>query len=145
MPLNAERLAVLIEQHGAVLKVWTRSRCGSSEDVVQEAFCRLAVAEPPPDNPVAWLYKVCRNLAEKQRLADTRRQRRERDHSANVVACAGPIEHAERAEAVAAVEQLEETLREVLVARIWGGLHWKKWLSCVGSPRPQHFAGTRPH
>jgi RNA polymerase sigma factor (sigma-70 family) len=122
MPLNAERLAALIEQHGAVLRVWTRPRCNSSEDVVQEAFCRLAVADPPPDNPVAWLYTVCRNLAEKQRLADSRRHRRERHRSAGVVACASPVDQAERAEAIAAVEQLEESLREVLVARIWGGL-----------------------
>lgn len=71
MPLDAAELAKLIENQAACLQLWVRSRCAASEDVVQEAFCRLAVQEPPPDNPVAWLYRVCRNLADKQRLSET--------------------------------------------------------------------------
>src|SRR5437773_1191586 len=77
MPIDAAHLASLIESQAASLRLWVRSRCASPEDAVQEAFCRLAVAEPPPVNPVAWLYRVARNLAERQRLADARRRKRE--------------------------------------------------------------------
>jgi RNA polymerase sigma-70 factor (ECF subfamily) len=120
MPLNATQLAELIEIHAAALVLWVRSRCAAGEDVVQEAFCRLAAQEPAPDNPVAWLYTVSRNLAEKQRRSDRRREMREmawmRTESSSST---DPLEVAEM---VAAVEQLEAPLREVLVARIWGGL-----------------------
>ena len=70
MPIDAVQLAKLIESQAASLRLWVRGRCASGEDVVQEAFCKLATEEPPPENQVAWLYRVCRNLAEKQRLAD---------------------------------------------------------------------------
>ena len=43
MPLNAAQLAKLIESQAVCLRLWVRSRCASGEDVVQEAFCRLAV------------------------------------------------------------------------------------------------------
>ena len=63
MLLDAAQLAKLIESQAACLQLWLRSRCASGEDVVQEAFCRLAVQDPPPHNAVSWLYRVCRNLA----------------------------------------------------------------------------------
>jgi RNA polymerase sigma-70 factor (ECF subfamily) len=70
---------------------------------------------------VAWLYQVCRNLAEKQRLADDRRRRRERA-SFEHEAAAEAADPQQLAEALAAIELLDDELREVLVARIWGQL-----------------------
>ena len=121
MPLDAAKLAELIEGQAASLRLWIRSRCASPEDVVQEAFCRLAVQDPTPNNPVAWLYRVCRNLAEKQRLGDSRRRRRE-EIRAQAVTTPTQRDSLELAEAVAAMEQLDAELREVLIARIWGQL-----------------------
>jgi RNA polymerase sigma factor (sigma-70 family) len=122
MPLNAAQLAELIDRQAQSLRLWIRSRCVAPDDVVQEAFCRLAMESPPPENPIAWLYQVCRNLAEKQRRSDSRRSQRETacamDERANSVS-ADPLE---LAEAVAAIELLDDELRDVLVARIWGGL-----------------------
>jgi DNA-directed RNA polymerase specialized sigma24 family protein len=56
MPIDALRLAKLIERHGAALQLWVHSCCDSPEDAVQEAFTKLAAQDPEPDNPVAWLY-----------------------------------------------------------------------------------------
>jgi RNA polymerase sigma factor (sigma-70 family) len=122
MPLNAAQLAELIDCHARSLRLWVRSRCTGYEDVVQEAFCRLSVADPPPDNPVAWLYRVCRNLAEKQRVADYRRRRREEVRARPEAACNQSKDPLELAETLAAVERLDIDLREVLIARIWGQL-----------------------
>jgi RNA polymerase sigma factor (sigma-70 family) len=122
MPLDSAQLAKLIDCQAASLHLWLRSRCSSCEDVVQEAFCRLAVQEPPPDNPVAWLFRVCRNLAERQRLSDTRRREREQARARSEAAPGRCTDGLELAEAFAAVEALDEELREVLVARIWGQL-----------------------
>ena len=122
MPLDAVQLAKLIESQAACLRLWVRSRCASAEDVVQEAFCRLAVQDPPPENAVAWLYRVCRNLAERQRLGDKRRREREQARCRVEVVPADQADPMEIAETLAAVEELEDELREVLVARVWGQL-----------------------
>ena len=122
MPLDALQLAHLIDTQTASLALWVRSRCASGEDVVQEAFCRLAAEEPPPENPVAWLYRVCRNLAEKQRLSDERRRTREQARARLEVAPSDGADPLEIAETLAAVEELDDELREVLVARVWGQL-----------------------
>lgn len=126
MPLSAAQLADLIRAHAGALRLWVGRVCSSSEDVVQEAFCRLACQEPPPDNPVAWLYRVCRNLAQKQRLSDERRRGREERHARYEIAVSDPSHELEIAETVAAVQELEEELREVLVARIWGQLPFEE-------------------
>jgi RNA polymerase sigma factor (sigma-70 family) len=126
MPLDAAQLAQLIESQAGSLRLWVRARCASPEDVVQDAFCRLAVADPPPQQPVAWLYRVCRNLAEKQRLSDLRRRRRERaaaERETSLVDDGNPIE---LEETLAAVNELDANLREVLVARIWGQLSFEE-------------------
>lgn len=122
MPIEVEYLAQLIADHAGPLRIWVRSRCPSGDDVVQDAFCRLAIEDPPPSAPVAWLYTVCRNLAEKQRLSEIRRRQRERDCASRESSPGAPHESTQMAETLAAVEALEEGLREVLVARVWGRL-----------------------
>lgn len=122
MPLDPTLLARLIEEQSAALEMWAAARCAAGEDVVQEAFCRLACQETPPDHPVAWLYRVCRNLAEKQRLSDARRLRREHHRASAQVNPPATSDPLEIAETVAAVQALPQELREVLVARVWGQL-----------------------
>jgi RNA polymerase sigma factor (sigma-70 family) len=122
MPLDAQTLAELIHCQAASLRLWITGRCSAPEDVVQEAFCRLAVADLPPDQPVAWLYRVCRNLAERQRTSDERRTRREVARASLEATNADPAAALEQAELVAAVEGLPAELREVVIARVWGQL-----------------------
>jgi RNA polymerase sigma factor (sigma-70 family) len=122
MPLPATQLAELIDSQAAALELWIGSRCDAPDDVVQEAFCRLAAAEPAPDNPVGWLYRVCRNLAEKQRRSDARRRRRELSRAEEQQPGGKAADPLELAEMLVAVERLDGDLREVLVARVWGQL-----------------------
>ena len=122
MPLDAPTLAELIHRQAASLQLWIAQRCSAPEDVVQEAFCRLAVADPTPDQPVAWLYRVCRNLAERQRTSDERRARREASRASIETTDADPAAALEQAELVAAVDSLPGDLREVVIARVWGQL-----------------------
>lgn len=118
MPIDAAELAKLIQTQAAPLQLWVRWRCASYEDAVQEAFCRLAIQEPVPDNPVAWLFKVCRNLAQRQRQTDARRHNREQAREGLRTASRDPIDPLELAETLACVERLDPELRDVLVARI---------------------------
>ena len=66
---------------------------------VQDAFCRLAIAEPPPIGRRTWLYRVAHNIGNKRRTSDSRRQRRERSAGNAQVSskptCPGRIEQAE--------------------------------------------------
>ena len=122
MPLEASEFAELIRQHAGALVLWTGWRSLSPEDIVQEAFCRLAVEEPAPDRPVAWLYRVCRNLAAKEHRSGSRRRAREAVYARPEASPSDPAQRLELADVLAAVERLDEEMREVLVARIWGGL-----------------------
>ena len=122
MPFSADHIAALVERHAVPLQLWVGRNGVTAEDVVQEAFCRLAVLDPPPDQPVAWLYRVVRNLAITQRLSRKRRRSREKQVAAAESVNADPSERLQVDEAVNAVMQLDDPLREVLTARIWGQL-----------------------
>ncbi len=142
MPIDALCLAKLIERHGASLQLWVRSCCDSAEDAVQEAFTRLAAQDPEPDNPVAWLYQVSRNVAFKRRLSDRRRRDRELANAQTevVATSADPLEIADLQAAVAA---LADELREVLVARIWGQLTLEEIGQMCGISTPTAFRRYR--
>ena len=120
MPLGPARLGELIDRHAAPLRLWAGRACVSPDDAVQEALCRLATLDPPPDQPVAWLYRAVRNAALKQIRSQNRRQSRERRAAVPERQTADPTAALAGDELVCAVERLDDPLREVLVARIWG-------------------------
>jgi RNA polymerase sigma-70 factor (ECF subfamily) len=84
---------------------------------------------------VAWLYRVCRNLAERQRTSDERRQRREAARAPAEATDCDPTEALQQAELVAAVEGLPAELREVVIARVWGQLSLEEvgWLCQIST------------
>ena len=61
--MNHDLLAQLLDQHAAALELYARQWCDSPEDVVQEAFLKLAGQRDLPANPAAWLFRVVRNGA----------------------------------------------------------------------------------
>jgi RNA polymerase sigma-70 factor (ECF subfamily) len=126
MPITPQALALLIESHGAVLQIWTRSRTNHWEDVVQEAFCRLAVHHPAPEHPPSWLFTVCKNLAEKANVSHYRRIKRENVKAIPEAFESDPGKALEQAETIAGLEVLEKTLKEILIAKIWGGLSFEE-------------------
>src|SRR5260370_33658517 len=74
--MRPELLGRLVDEHAAVLLLYARQWCDAPEDVVQEAFIKLAGQPREPDNPTAWLYCVVRNGA----LSNARAARRRRQH-----------------------------------------------------------------
>src|SRR5262245_42203339 len=77
MVMDARRLAELIDAHAPALVLYARQWCAAPEDVVQEAFCKLAALRSWPDDPQAWLFRVVRNAAIDVGRSDRRRERRE--------------------------------------------------------------------
>src|SRR4029077_957422 len=80
--MGPEVLGRLIDEHAAALVLYARQWCAAPEDVVQEAFLKLAAQRRPPQSPVAWLYRVVRNAA----LSAARRERRRHRHETAVAA-----------------------------------------------------------
>jgi RNA polymerase sigma-70 factor (ECF subfamily) len=115
------------------LVLFARQWCSVPEDVVQTAFCKLAAQSTPPDDPPAWLYRVVRNGAIDSSKAERRRLRREAATARPIRWFdEGIIEGLDAANAVAALVSLSTEQREVIVARLWGGLTLKEVAAVVG-------------
>jgi RNA polymerase sigma-70 factor (ECF subfamily) len=126
--MGPEQLGRLVDGHAAALVLYARQWCAAAEDVVQEAFAKLAAQPRPPDNAAAWLYRVVRNGA----LSAARAERRRKRHESAAAAAApnwfaAPDEAALDGEAAtAALQALPPELREPLVAHLWGGLTFEQ-------------------
>src|SRR4051795_6626409 len=73
-------LARLVDAHAAPLVLYARQWCAAPEDVVQEALLKLVRQGRPPEDAVAWLYRVVRHGALDAAKMARRRQRRESAH-----------------------------------------------------------------
>lgn len=121
MAMNPRWLANLIDQHASALVLYARQWCAVPEDVVQDAFLKLVQARRLPDDPVAWLFRVVRHAA----LDDAKmeRRRKTREQQAPTRWFAEPeLDGLDAPSAIAALEVLAAEQREVIVARLWGGL-----------------------
>jgi len=130
----------LLDTHGGALVLYARQWCDSPEDVVQEAFLKLVALRQPPRQVVAWLYRVVRNAGIDASRGAHRRQRREtaavkpdrwfvEDQADGLTAAA----------AVAALQTLPVDQREVIVARLWGGLGFEQIAEVAGCSQSTAF------
>src|SRR5204862_1925255 len=87
-----EVLGRLIDAHAAALTLYARQWCAAPEDVVQEAFVKLAGLPSPPPHVVPWLYTVVRRAAWTAARADRRRQKHETRAAARAPAWFVPAE-----------------------------------------------------
>ncbi|REK18351.1 MAG: sigma-70 family RNA polymerase sigma factor [Planctomycetota bacterium] len=123
----------VLETQAAALELYARAWCTTPEDVVQEAIVQLAQQRPLPERPIGWLYCAVRRGAISAGRAESRRKRHES-------AAARPLDWFEPAvgealDARAAAEALGALSleqREVLVARLWGGLNYGEIGELVG-------------
>jgi RNA polymerase sigma-70 factor (ECF subfamily) len=130
--MEPESLGNLIDQLADALVLFARSRCDEPEDVVQEAFMKLAAQAQTPSNPAAWLFRTVRNGAVNAGIASQRRRRREAEAGARRADWfePHPPEGADVGvdpdSAREALEALPVEQREVIVAHLWGGLTFEQ-------------------
>lgn len=124
------QLAELWTRHAAGLRLLARMRGGNADDLVQEAFVTLSGQATLPDDPLAWLARVIRNIAVSEIRADSRRRNREMRHASchpkwfedgNEHPCAVAPEQVE-----SALQQLDSLLRELVVAIVWNGMTFRQ-------------------
>jgi RNA polymerase sigma-70 factor (ECF subfamily) len=126
--MGPQILGRLIDEHAGALMLYARQWCLCPEDVVQEAFVRLANQPALPDNIVAWLHRVVRNAAISASRSEYRRQRHERAAAARrpswFLAADGAALDGDTVRS--ALEILAPETRETVVAHLWGGLTFEQ-------------------
>jgi RNA polymerase sigma-70 factor (ECF subfamily) len=140
--MQPEVLGQLFDEHVPALVLYARQWCAAPEDVVQEAFIKLAAQRPPPGKPVPWLYRVVRNAALNAALAARRRRRHEAAAAEVRPWFAVPDRAALDVEAAtAALQALPLELREVIVAYLWGGLTFEQIGELTGTSASTAYRG----
>jgi RNA polymerase sigma-70 factor (ECF subfamily) len=124
--MTAQEWARLIDR-GPALVLYARQWCAAPEDVVQDAYLKLIALREPPREVVSWLYRVVRNAAIDAGKMARRRQRREAMAAQAVRWFVEPeIDGLTAETAVAALQRLPPEQREIIVARLWGGLSFEE-------------------
>jgi RNA polymerase sigma-70 factor (ECF subfamily) len=136
-PITPDELTQLIDSHAGALELFAAQWTTTAEDCVQEALVQLVRQHQRPDNVLAWLYRVVRNRAISAHRAERRRTRHEAAAAENVplrLVSSEPI--GLDAGAVAqSLALLPTELREIVVARIWGGLSFEQVAEVVSASR----------
>jgi RNA polymerase sigma factor (sigma-70 family) len=110
----------------------------SAADISQQTWL-AAIRNPPrkgvPSKP--WLAKVVRNLTINLRVGETRRKTRERDVAGDIAVPASEeiaAREETRRQVVAAVQELDETYRDVILLRFYEDLPPRKVAAALGLP-----------
>src|SRR5262245_44830646 len=130
--MGPERLGYLVDRHAAVLELAARQWCAIPEDVVQEAFMKLSRLDREPEQVAAWLYRVVRNAA----MTANRSGRRRQQHEAAAGGMSWFVEagdgRLDALVATAALAELPDDSRDVIVAHLWNGLTFEQAAEALG-------------
>ena len=135
MPVDSEKLGNLLDRYWPVLVAWVAGARDEAEDIVQSAFIKLAAEEPVPNNCAAWLFTVTKRLAINERLSRNKRRLREAEVATQRLKPVGSQKRSTALELEDLLSKLEEREREVVIARIWGGLTFDEIASVIGESK----------
>lgn len=121
--IDAGWIARVLDEHSAALELFAAQWTDTPEDCVQEAILELTRRPEPPRNVAAWLFHVVKLRSMSAHRSASRRRRHEA-LAARLVRVATDSHDApfDAQELAIALGHLDEEIREVVVARIWGGL-----------------------
>jgi len=138
--IGPEILGSLFDEHAGALVLFARQWCDAPEDIVQDAFVALARQNTEPDRAVAWLYRVVRNGAIAASRQSRRRRRRELRSAGRECEqtpggswFAATDDRIDAEHAARLLAELDPETREVIVARLWGGLTFDEIAQINGS------------
>lgn len=122
--MDANFLAAAVERHAAALTLYARQWTAAPEDVVQEAFVKLARLQTSPEPVAPWLFRAVRNAALSAARSEQRRKRHESRAAQRKPAWfVAPDETVLDAATVTKwLQALPAEQREVITLHLWGGL-----------------------
>ena len=143
--IGPEILGQLVSEHLPALTLYARQWCDAPEDVVQDAFLKLAAQRRLPERPIAWLFTVVRNRAISVRRSAMRRTQHETAAAEQRRSWFVPSEGLglDAAAAAAALRELPLEQREAIIAHLWGGLTFEEigpLLGCSTSSAHRAYA-----
>jgi RNA polymerase sigma-70 factor (ECF subfamily) len=130
--IGPDLLGRLYRQHAPALRLYARQWPDVADDVVQDAFISLARQSVSPESVLPWLYRTIRNAALSAQRAAARRRRREGVASSPEAWFAATEDRLAAAEAAGKLAEVPLEMREVIVARLWGGLKFEEVAALVG-------------
>ncbi len=135
--VTPELLGRLLDEHGAALELFASQWTEMPDDCVQEAFLQLVRQKSPPDQIVPWLFRVVRNRAISLRRSSQRRQKHESAAAHERPSWFEPTAHSpiDDAKLTEALQSISDDYREVIVAKLWGGLSYEQIAEVVGTSR----------
>lgn len=141
-----ELVREILATQRAALELFARSWCDTPEDVVQEALLRLIREPNLPDRPVAWMYRAVRRRAMTATRSAQRRRRHEAAAGQQTNWFQPSADNAIDAQAAtAALRGLTGADREVVIARLWGGLSFHEigeLVHCSSSAAHRRYAAA---
>jgi RNA polymerase sigma factor (sigma-70 family) len=135
-PIKPEELGRLYRQHAPALRLYARQWPGGDEDAVHDAFVKLSQQSSAPEQVLPWLYRVVRNGVLEACRSEARRRRRQDQARAPEAWFAAVDQGFDGQEATRLLSELPLDQREVVVARIWGGLTFDEVARLVGCSLP---------
>jgi RNA polymerase sigma-70 factor (ECF subfamily) len=134
-PIAPEELSRLYRQHAGALRLFIR-QFEADEDIVQDVFVKLAQQSEAPERILPWLYRVARNAALASARSNSRRRKREAKVHSPELWFAATDDRLDGVEATRLLAELSLEQREVIVARIWGGLTFEEVAQIAGCSLP---------
>lgn len=127
-PIDPRQLHELVQSHGSGLVLYARQWCTSPDDALQEALLDLATLETAPNDPIGWLFKTVRCKAINLSRSWQRRDKHERAaaQQRDVWFERDPVDAIQSGELEAMLEELDAVDREIVVARVWGGMSFEQ-------------------
>jgi RNA polymerase sigma-70 factor (ECF subfamily) len=133
--IESETIARLLAEHGPRLLLFAQTWSKNPSDAVQEVFVNLALRSNLPENPLAWLFGATRKRALHLARGEARLARRQ--HLASrpeATPSPGSLESDQKLDAETALQLLPNDLREIVIARLWGGLSFEEVGKLVNLP-----------
>lgn len=118
----------ILEVHAPALQLFARQWCECPEDCIQDVVIKISKMESVPENWLPWLYRVVKNEAISLRRKSSRRQKHEQNagRERQVWFCTTEEGEFDASDLSSALGQLEEMKREIITAKIWGGLTFEQ-------------------
>ncbi len=131
--IDGQQLRCIVAGHAAALALYARQWCLYADDAVQEALIDLLEQRPPPRDAVAWLFTTVRRRALNQTRSEQRRNQHQLRAAASRESWFDPAPTAEltSGEVEELLGRLEPLDREIVVAKIWGGLSFEQTATLV--------------